>query len=98
MAIRLTDADLHDHLNARMAQRGIAKEELERTLNEGWLAEDTKPGTIGKVMVFTYQDQWEGRWYAEKEVSVYYKGAESALVLLTVKARYGKNFPRGERS
>ena len=96
MTIRITEADLHDHLTARMAQRGISKDELERAVNEGWAATDAKPGTIGKVWVFTYQDQWEGRWYEEKEVSVYYKGTEEGLVLLTVKARYGKDFPRGE--
>jgi hypothetical protein len=48
-------------------------------------------------MVFPYQEDWEGRWYEEKEVSVYYKVVEGVLVLLTVKARYGKDFPRGER-
>ena len=98
MAIQITDTDLHVHLKARMVQRGISKEELERTLNEGWIAGDAKPGTRGKVLVLTYQDQWEGQWYEEKEVSVYYKGVEGSLVLLTVKARYGKDFPRGEQS
>ena len=98
MAIQITDTDLHVHLKARMVQRGISKEELERTLNEGWTAGDAKPGTRGKVLVLTDQDQWEGQWYEEKEVSVYYKGVEGSLVLLTVKARYGKDFPRGEQS
>jgi hypothetical protein len=98
MAIQITDTDLHVHLKARMVQRGISKEEIERTLNEGWTAGDAKAGTQGKVLVLTYQDQWEGRWYEEKEVSVYYKGVEGSLVLLTVKARYGKDFPRGEQS
>ena len=73
-------------------------EGVERTLNEGWTAGDAKPGTQGKVLVLTYQDQWEDRWYEEKEVSVDYKGVEGSLVLLTVKARYGKDFPRGEQS
>jgi hypothetical protein len=96
--MRITEDDIHTHLRGRMTQRGVTKEELELTLNEGWEAEDAKPGTMGKVLVFSYQQEWEGRWYEEKEVSVYYKGEESVLVLLTVKARYGKNFPRGERS
>jgi hypothetical protein len=80
-----------------MAQRGIRREEIERTVNDGWEATDAKPGTLGKVMVFPFQEQWEGRMYEEKEVSVYYKIIEGMLVLLTVKARYGRSFPRGEQ-
>jgi hypothetical protein len=49
----ITEADLHSHLRARMHQRGITREEIERVLNEGWKATDAKPGTLGKVMVFS---------------------------------------------
>jgi len=97
MQVRITEEDLHGHLQARMSQRGITKEEIERTVNEGWEAADAKRGTSGRVLVFSYQREWEGRWYEEKEVAVYYKLLGGSLVLLTVKARYGQNFPRGER-
>jgi hypothetical protein len=66
----LSDTDFHEHLRARMAQRGISREELERTLEERWPALDAKPRTIGTVFVFSFNQHWEGRWYAEKEVSV----------------------------
>ena len=49
--IKISDADLHPHLRARMAQRGITLEEI-----------------------------------------VYYKPVHDTVVLLTVKARYGKGF------
>ncbi len=52
---------------------------------------------MGKCLVFSYQAQWEGRFYEEKAVTVYYKIITERLLLLTVKARYGKDFPRGER-
>jgi len=94
MAIKLTEADLHPHLKARMRQRGITREELERTLNEGWEATDTKPGMFGRVLVFPYAAEWEGQFYQEKEVTVYYKVTAEGLVLLTAKARYGQSFPR----
>jgi len=97
MQIRITEADLHGHLQARMAQRGITQEDIERTFNEGWEAADAKRGTVERVLVFSYQREWESRWYEEKEVAVYYKLVGGSLVLLTVKARYGQNFPRGER-
>lgn len=92
--IKLYDSDLHPHLKARMHQRGVAKEEMEKTLNEGWKADDAKSGTVGKVYVFSYNSRWENKHFEEKEVTVYYKLIKDELMLLTVKARYGKNFPR----
>lgn len=90
--IKVLDTDLHPHLKARMLQRGITKEEIETVLNNGWDATDTKPGTIGKVFVFQYNEMWEGKFFEEKEVSVYYKMVNDTMMLLTVKARYGKGF------
>jgi hypothetical protein len=78
-----------------MEQRGVTQEEIEQTLNEGRQAADAKPGTWGKVKVFPYQAEWEGQFYEEKEVTVYYKvSEEEGIILLTVKARYGEDFPR----
>ncbi len=45
-------------------------------------------------MVFPFQAEWEGRFYEEKEVTVYYKLTDEGVILLTVKARYGKFSPR----
>ncbi len=67
---------------------------IERVLNEGWEATDAKPGTLGRVMVFPYEAEWEGQFYREKEVTVYYKVTDEELILLTAKARYGQGFPR----
>ena len=92
---RISESDLHPHLKARMEQRGVTLEELERTLDEGWSATDVRPGTFGKTFVFSYAREWEGSRYAEKEVTVYYKTVRAGLVVLTVKARYGDGFARG---
>jgi len=81
-----------------MAQRGITKDEIEKTLNEGWEADDAKPGTYGKVLVLPYHPVWEGEFFEEKEVRVYYKVINDNVMVLTVKARYGKGFPRREAS
>lgn len=78
-----------------MLQRGVTKEELQRTLDEGWEADDAKAGTAGKVFVFPYNADWEGKKFAEKEVTAYYKLAGGKFVLLTVKARYGRSFSKG---
>lgn len=79
----------------RMLQRGITLEEIRRALTEGCEAADAKPGTLGKMLVFPYDREWEGQIYEEKEVTVYFKVTDGRPALLTAKARYGKNFPRG---
>jgi hypothetical protein len=52
-----------------------------------------------KVFVFQYNQEWQGEVFEEKEVSVYYKLINDDIMLLTVKARYGKDFSReGEKN
>ena len=77
-----------------MSQRGVSREEIEITLNQGQQATDAKPGTQGKVFIFPYKAEWEGQFYEEKEITVYYKVRKGKMILLTVKARYG-SFPGG---
>ena len=93
--VKLVVSDFHPHLEARMRQRGVTKEELQRTLDDGWEADDAKIGTAGKVFVFPSHADWEGKRFEEKEVTAYYKLSGGKFVLLTVKARYGKSFPKG---
>jgi hypothetical protein len=95
--ITIKESDLHAHLRARMVQRGISIIEIEEALNSGWDADDAIEGSTGKVAVFTYNAEWEGKFFEEKEVTVYYKYKGKQFILLTVKARYGKNFKRGEK-
>ena len=78
-----------------MLQRGITKEEIEKTLVRGWNADDARSRTFGKVFVFPYNSCWEGKFFEEKEVRAYYKFINSNFVLLTVKARYGKFSTKG---
>ncbi len=98
MNTRFTLEDIHPHLKARMQQRGVTQQEIERALSEGQEAADAKPGTLGKVMVLPYQAEWEGRFYEQKEVTVYYRIKDERVVPLTVKARYGRDFAGGKRT
>ena len=93
--MQVQESDLHPHLEARMAQRGVTLAEVRQTLRAGWQATDCRPGTLGKVFVFSYGAEWEGRLYEEKEVTIYYKLKEDGIILLTAKARYGQGFSRG---
>jgi len=95
--ITIRESDIHQHLKSRMEQRGVSLNEIEITLNEGFDATDAKEGICGKVHIFEYNALWEGTYFEEKEVTVYYKYKDKELILLTAKARYGKNFSKGER-
>lgn len=97
MDIKIKESDIHAHIKARMLQRGISIEEIETTLNSGWDADDAVEGTIGKVFILPYNAEWEGKFFEEKEVTVYYKYKGEDLILLTAKARYGKEFLRKEK-
>jgi len=90
----LTADHFHSHVRRRMEQRGVTEEEVRETINAGWEASDAKPGTDGRTLVFSYDETWEGTHYDEKEVTVYFKIEEDGLILLTVLARYGSDFPR----
>jgi len=77
-----------------MFQRGISLQEIQEALALGWDAEDAGEGTFGKVLVFSYNAEWEGKFFEEKEVTVYYKYKQGEFVLLTAKARYGSGFAK----
>lgn len=93
MNSKVTKEHIHPHLKARMSQRGVTIEEIEQTLNDGWEARDAKRGTKGKVLVVPYAAEWEGCFYSEKEITVYYKLLDEEVILLTGIARYGDDFP-----
>jgi len=88
--------DIHPHLKSRMKQRGITLEEIQITLNYGLPAKNVKEGTYGKVYIFEYNSYWEGKYYEQKEVKVYYKFKDDKIIILTAIARYGKDFKKGE--
>ena len=94
--ITIEESDIHAHIKTRMQQRGISVQEIEKTINTGWAAEDAQEETFGKVFVFPYNAEWEGKFFEEKEITVYYKYKGEKLMLLTSKARYGRNFLRKE--
>ncbi len=92
----ISESDLHPHLKARMLQRGISLQEIQETLVRGRDAGDAQEGIFGKVLAFPFNAEWEGKFFEEKEVTVYYKYKQDAFVLLTAKARYGSGFIRKE--
>ncbi|MCD6599829.1 MAG: DUF4258 domain-containing protein [Dehalococcoidia bacterium] len=92
--MKLDDSNFHPHMRDRMLQRGITRREIEKVLSDGWKAGDSKQGTSGKVFVFSYEKDWEGVHFEEKEIRVYYNFVGGEFTLLTAMARYGKGFSR----
>lgn len=89
-AMRIKESDLHPHIKARMLERGISLKEIRETLEKGRDSKDARVGTSGKVLIYAYNAKWEGKFFEEKEITVYYKYKRGEMVLLTAKARYGK--------
>ena len=79
-----------------MRRRGVSVDEALATFRTGWPCVDARSGVDCRTQVFTYDNEWEGRWFAEKEVTVYFKYDEGELIWITTKARYGRGFPRGD--
>jgi hypothetical protein len=85
----------HDHIRNRMRRRGVSEAEVEHTLRHGWQCGDAAGGRDCRTFVFALEAVYDGRWYAEKEVTVYYTQQAGETILVTVKSRYGSGFPRG---
>lgn len=88
--------DFHEHIRKRLITRGISESEVRSVLDHGWPGTDAQPSAGCRVLVFPFNAAWEGCPYQEKEVTVYFKVVNDELVLLTAKARYGSNFPKGD--
>lgn len=89
--------DFSEHFRTRMARRGATPQEVEETLAHGWPCGDARPGAECRVAVFRFEADWEGRWFAEKELTVYFKYDGDQFIFVTLKTRYGAGFPRGDR-
>ncbi len=96
--IKIKDSDIHAHIKARMKQRGISIEEIQTVLAEGWNAEDSVAGTIGRVFVFSYKAEWEGKFFEKKEITVYYKYKEKTYRMLTAMTSGHNEFFRMQSS
>ncbi len=61
---------LHPHASERLAERGAAEQEVVATVREGERF-PSKFGRTGFRCNFTYNKEWLGRRYANKQVEAY---------------------------
>ena len=77
------------HARDRAHERGVLDLEIEKTLDTGNEFK-VKKGRKAKEKVFDYNKAWLGKEYPQKKVQVIYVVEEEKIVVITVKAFYGK--------
>ena len=78
-----------NHARENMAERGVTEEEIEEVLRTG----STIQGRIGRQIttkVLTEGYERLGRSYAHKEVQLVHVFESGAIIIITVKTRYGR--------
>ena len=76
------------HARLQMGQRGITRDEVERTIETGSLLETIANRHI-RQRVFREGYRWKQREYRHKEVTVVYAVESERTVIVTAIARYG---------
>lgn len=77
------------HTISRMPKRGVSEEEIFETLKTGAPFE-AKNGRKGRAKVFTYKQNYEGKYYEEKKVEVIFVEEDQLITTVTVFCYYGK--------
>lgn len=78
---------LSRHAREKMADRGVSEVEVVETVRDG----ETVPAKRGRQAYrknFRYDDLWDGRFYAIKQVSAIVADEFDSLVVVTVYAFY----------
>jgi hypothetical protein len=78
---------LHSHAKTRLIERGASEEEVIETVEKG----ETSPAKHGRIRFrrnFVYNNMWQGKHYATKQVEVIAIGKNIDWLVLTVVTRF----------
>ena len=75
------------HALERMVERGATRDEVEHTISEGDAC-PARHGRTGFRYTFPFNDVWNGRRYAHKQLSVYAVEEDKDWIVITVICRY----------
>jgi hypothetical protein len=76
------------HTLERAEERGVNEEEIREVLDLGF----TVPGKyhrFGKAKIFEFQREWQGKFYQQKRVEVFYTVERDVIITVTVYVFYG---------
>lgn len=77
------------HTLQRAAERGATEAEIKDTIESG-TSILAKSGRLGKLKVYSYDQQKNGKYYSQKKIEVYYIIEQKTIVTVTVYVFYGK--------
>jgi len=78
---------IHSHARQRMQERGAAEEEIVAAIREGEPFE-AKFGRTGFRKNFSYEKEWNGRFYRNKQLEVFAVIEDNECSVVTVIVRY----------
>ena len=78
---------LSDHAREQSKERGASYDEVARAIREG-VSEAAKKGRQIARFNFSFQDKWNGKWYAIKQVAPVYIETETKVIVITVYTFY----------
>lgn len=79
--------EVTDHAKMQMVERGISQEEVFKTIESGSVG-PAKYGRKSFRANFTYQKEWQGKFYRTKQVKVIGAEEKEKLVVVTVISYY----------
>jgi hypothetical protein len=76
-----------EHALERMEERGTSRHEVRTTIREGE-ASDARHGRTEFTCTFPFEDEWNGTYYENKELTVYAADDGGDWIVVTVISRY----------
>lgn len=84
-----------EHAMQRAEERGVTEEEIFDTLKTG-VSLLARGDRFAKEKVYTFQNEWNKKFYEEKQVKVICIVENNLIVVITVVVRYG-NFTKSNK-
>jgi hypothetical protein len=76
-----------EHALERMEERGASRHEVRTTIREGESA-NARHGRMEFTYTFSFEDEWNGTTYENKELTVYAANDGGDWIVVTVICRY----------
>jgi hypothetical protein len=76
-----------EHALERMKERGASRQEVRTAVREGE-SSDARHGRTEFTYTFPFEDEWNGTYYAHKELTVYAADDSGDWIIVTVIPRY----------
>ncbi|MCD6334337.1 MAG: DUF4258 domain-containing protein [Candidatus Latescibacteria bacterium] len=83
------EIQIDPHTLERAEERGAQEEEVKEVINAGFPI-PAKYDRMGKARIYKFNQEWHGKYYAQKRVEVFYTIERDVIITVTVYVFYGK--------